>query len=46
MFFTSWGDGVFPIYLDVDHDDQPVRIRIQLATEASNAAMRSVNSRP
>jgi hypothetical protein len=44
LFFTSWGDGVFPIYLDVDHDDQPVRIRIQLATEASNAAMRSVNS--
>ena len=44
LFFTSWGDGVFPIYLDVDHDDQPVRIRIQLATEASNAAMRAVNS--
>ncbi len=43
LFFTSWGDGVFPIYLDLDHDDKPVRIRIQLATEESNAAMRSVN---
>lgn len=43
LFFTSWGDGVFPIYLDLDHDDKPVRIRIQLATEESNAAMRAVN---
>jgi hypothetical protein len=43
LFFTSWGDGVFPIYLDLDHEDKPVRIRIQLATEESNAAMRSVN---
>jgi hypothetical protein len=31
VFFTSWGDGVFPVYLDVDQDQQPVRIRIQLA---------------
>ncbi len=43
LFFTSWGDGVFPIYLDLDHEDKPVRIRIQLATEESSAAMRSVN---
>ncbi len=43
LFFTSWGDGVYPIYLDLDGDDQPVRVRIQLATEASNAAMRAVN---
>jgi hypothetical protein len=43
LFFTSWGDGVFPIYLDLDHEDKPVRIRIQLATEESNAAMRAVN---
>lgn len=43
LFFTSWGDGVYPIYLDVDSDDRPVRVRIQLATAASNAAMRAVN---
>jgi hypothetical protein len=43
LVFTSWGDGVFPIYLDLDHDDQPVQIRIQLATAESNAAMASVN---
>lgn|GEM_PF-3338309 len=43
LFFTSWGDGVFPIYLDLDQEDKPVRIRIQLATEESNAAMHAVN---
>lgn len=43
LFFTSWGDGVYPIYLETDHDDRPVRVRIQLATEESNAAMRAVN---
>jgi hypothetical protein len=31
LFFTSWGDGVYPVYLDFDHDARPVQIRIQLA---------------
>ena len=43
LFFTSWGDGVFPIYLDLDDDERPVRVRIQLASDASDAAMRAVN---
>ena len=43
LFFTSWGDGVYPIYLDTGDDDQPLQIRIQLATKASNAAMRAVD---
>ena len=43
LLFTSWGDGVFPIYLERDADDHPVAVRIQLATEASNAAMRAVS---
>lgn len=34
VFFTGWGEGVFPVYLDVDRDDQPVRIRLQLAPVA------------
>ena len=34
LFFTSWGDGVFPIYLDVDSKQRPVQVRVQLATEA------------
>ena len=44
LFFTSWGDGVFPIYLDLDAEDRPVRVRIQLATAESTAAMQTVNS--
>ncbi|CAN5864278.1 hypothetical protein BH11MYX2_BH11MYX2_26600 [soil metagenome] len=44
LMFTSWGDGVFPIYLDLDAQDKPVRVRIQLATADSNAAMTAVNS--
>jgi hypothetical protein len=31
MFFTSWGEGVFPVYVDSGADEQPLRIRIQLA---------------
>ena len=43
LFFTSWGDGVFPIYLDLDHTDQPVQLRVQLNTTDSVAAMHAVN---
>lgn len=41
LFFTSWGDGVFPIFLDLDAEDRPLRIRIQLATAESTAAMQA-----
>ena len=44
LFFTSWGDGVFPIYLDRDHDERPVQIRVQLNTADSIAAMHAVNA--
>lgn len=43
LVFTSWGDGVFPVYLDLDADDRPVRVRIQLATAEASAAMAAVN---
>jgi hypothetical protein len=33
MLLTGWGVGVVPIYVDLDHAEQPVRIRIQLATD-------------
>src|SRR5436309_2931493 len=39
LFFTSWGDGVFPIYLDVDSEERPVQVRVQLNTADSNADM-------
>ena len=44
LFFTSWGDGVFPIYLDLDNQDRPVQLRVQLNTSDSNAAMHAVNA--
>ncbi|MBS1120028.1 MAG: hypothetical protein H6Q90_2256 [Deltaproteobacteria bacterium] len=42
LFSTTWGNGVFPIYQDLGADDQPVQVRIQLATPASQAAMSAV----
>ena len=44
LFFTSWGDGVFPIYLDRDQHDRPVQLRVQLNTADAIAAMHSVNA--
>jgi hypothetical protein len=35
LFFTSWGDGVFPIYMDLDDQDRPVQLRVQLAAALS-----------
>jgi len=37
LFFTSWGDGVFPVYLDVDRKDRPVQVRVQLADTSAVA---------
>ncbi len=31
LFFTSWGDGVFPVFMDSDASGRPVQIRVQLA---------------
>jgi hypothetical protein len=38
LFFTSWGDGVFPIYLDLDHHEQAVQVRVQLNPTGPAAA--------
>lgn len=35
LFATSWGDGVFPVYLDLDDAERPVQVRIQLAAPAT-----------
>jgi hypothetical protein len=43
LFATSWGEGVFPVYLDVDGDGTPVRVRVQLHTPASLATMRAAH---
>jgi hypothetical protein len=30
LFFTSWGDGVYPVFLDLDDENRPVQLRVQL----------------
>lgn len=45
LAFTSWGDGVFPVYLDLDADDHPVQIRVQLASAVERAQVRETISR-
>jgi hypothetical protein len=32
LFFTSWGDGVFPIFVDLDDDNRPLQVRVQLSS--------------
>jgi hypothetical protein len=43
LFFTTWGDGMFPVFVDKDAGGAPVQIRIQLHTADSAAAMAHVN---
>ena len=42
-FMTTWGDGVFPVTLEVDAEDKPIRCTITLATEEAIENMRAVN---
>lgn len=44
LFFTTWGDGMFPVFVDLGADGQPVQVRIQLHTNDSAAAMAAVNA--
>lgn len=43
LFFTRWGDGLFPVFLDHASDGAIVQVRVQLRTDASEDAMQSVN---
>jgi hypothetical protein len=43
MFFTSWGDGAFPVFADRDASGKLLRLRVQLQTADSIAAMEQVN---
>jgi hypothetical protein len=44
-FATSWGDGEFPVMLDLDASGRPVRCGIAFATPEAAANMRAVNGR-
>ena len=42
-FMTTWGDGFFPVFNDLDEQGRTVRLRIELGNERSLANMRYVN---
>lgn len=42
-FATTWGDGVFPVHVDLDEAGAPVALRIELATAEALANMDAVN---
>jgi hypothetical protein len=44
-FMTSWGDGIYPVFLDLDEGDQLVRIRVELGNEATIRRMEAVEER-
>lgn len=44
-FSTSWGDGEFPVMLDLDAQNRPIRCGVAFATQESMAGMREVNGR-
>jgi len=45
-FFTGWGDGFYPVRLDLDEGRAVVRIHIELGTEDAIRNMRAVNGLP
>ncbi len=42
-FMTSWGDGFFPVYVDLDENGSLIQIRVELGTDETLAGMRMVN---
>jgi hypothetical protein len=44
-FATSWGDGEFPVMLDLDASGRPIRCGISFATVEAADNMRAVNGR-
>lgn len=44
-FMTTWGDGLFDVYRDVDAKGALVRVRIEFGTEKRVQLMRSLTQR-
>jgi hypothetical protein len=42
-FFTGWGDGLFPVFRDLDSQGRLVRLRVELGTAEAIANLDSVN---
>jgi hypothetical protein len=43
VFETTWGDGFFPVFRDLDERGRLARIRVGLQTEESERAMEAVD---
>ena len=44
-FMTRWGDGIFPVYRDLDADGRVVKIRIEIGTPERVELMKKVEER-
>ena len=45
MFFTSWGDGLYPVVLETSSDGVPVAVRVQLGDEERRLDMEHLSRR-
>lgn len=43
LFFTSWGDGEYPVVVERDADGKLLKLRVLLQTDATVSGMESVN---
>jgi hypothetical protein len=43
-FMTTWGDGWFPVELDVDASERPLRVRVVFDTEEAEENLDAVNA--
>jgi hypothetical protein len=43
VFMTSWGDGIFPVFADRDHQGQLLRLRLDLGNENQVRILDSLN---
>jgi len=43
VFETTWGDGFFPVFRDLDERGRLARIRVRLQTDETERAMKAVN---
>lgn len=41
-FFTSWGDGLFPVVADLGEDAQLLRLRIDLGSDETVERLRQL----
>ena len=45
VFMTTWGDGVWEVFRDLDDNGELVRVRVELGTDEAVARMQAVQGR-